>query len=245
MFTAVSLSTACAGRAPDPVAVVQPTDNLLSCSAMLAEISSNNDRITGLGSEKGAKVAQNVAAGVVGLVVWPVWFLMDFQGAAGTEIKALQDRNSYMATKVNEDGCAAPAKGNTVTASPDPSTLHAPPAPIYAPPATSYIAPAPAPVYAPPAGYAPSTPVPAYARATTPTYAPPAPSPTYAPPPATAPNERVVGARSYLVSPVGAFTPDPYAIDPYPAAVPEPMPTPAPASAPASGDKVPDWMAPL
>src|SRR5215207_4318682 len=38
-------------------------------------------------------------------VGWPVWFLMDFQGAAGTEVKALQDRNAYLATKVNEDGC--------------------------------------------------------------------------------------------------------------------------------------------
>ena len=40
-------------------------------------------------------------------MIWPVWFLMDFQGAAGTEIKALQDRNTYLATKVNEDGCGS------------------------------------------------------------------------------------------------------------------------------------------
>ena len=79
---------------------------------MVAEVSSNNAKISDLGGEKGAKVAQNVAAGVVGLVVWPVWFLMDFQGAAGTEIKALQDRNAYLATKVNEDGCG----GRPVTA---------------------------------------------------------------------------------------------------------------------------------
>ena len=84
---------------------------------MMAEVASNNTKITDLGSEKGAKVAQNVAAGVVGLVVWPVWFLMDFQGAAGTEIKALQDRNTYLATKVNEDGCGSP----TVTASGPPT----------------------------------------------------------------------------------------------------------------------------
>jgi hypothetical protein len=57
----------CAGRAPAPVAVVQLADNLLTCSAMMAEVASNNTKITDLGSEKGAKVAQNVAAGVVGL----------------------------------------------------------------------------------------------------------------------------------------------------------------------------------
>jgi hypothetical protein len=29
------------------------------------------------------KTVQNVAAGVVGIVVWPVWFAMDAKGAAG------------------------------------------------------------------------------------------------------------------------------------------------------------------
>ena len=36
-----------------------------------------------LANEQGWKVAQNVGAGVVGLVIWPVWFGMDFKDAAG------------------------------------------------------------------------------------------------------------------------------------------------------------------
>jgi hypothetical protein len=38
-----------------------------------------------LASDESGKVAQNVAAGVVGLFTWPVWFAMDFQGTAGKE----------------------------------------------------------------------------------------------------------------------------------------------------------------
>lgn len=105
-----ALLASCAGRAPAPVAVVQPMDNTLTCQAIQAEVASNNDKIASLGSEKGAKVAQNVAAGVVGLFIWPVWFAMDFQGAAGTEMKALQDRNAYLATKANTERCGTLAE---------------------------------------------------------------------------------------------------------------------------------------
>lgn len=49
-------------------------------------------------SEQNAKIAQNVAAGVVGVVIWPVWFAMDVKGAASTEVAALQARQEYLAT---------------------------------------------------------------------------------------------------------------------------------------------------
>ena len=207
---------ACAGRAPAPVAVVQPMDNSLTCSAMMAEVASNNAKITELGSEKGAKVAQNVAAGVVGLVVWPVWFLMDFQGAAGTEIKALQDRNAYLATKVNEEGCGKEPEPTTRVAAPQappavmvpPATYSAAPSYDQAPPATAYTPPpqpVPAPVYATPA------PAPNYAR---PAAAPPSPAPSYGSQPP--PQVETVRARAYTPPTHGTF--DPYAIDPYPTA---------------------------
>ena len=63
-----------------------------------AEIEANNRRIQELADEQGWKVAQNVTAGVVGLVIWPVWFGMDFKGAAATEEKALDSRQHYLAT---------------------------------------------------------------------------------------------------------------------------------------------------
>jgi hypothetical protein len=210
---------ACAGRAPAPVAVVQPTDNSLTCSAMTAEVASNNGKIGELGGEKGAKVAQNVAAGVVGLVVWPVWFLMDFQGAAGTEIKALQDRNSYLATKVNEEGCGAPtvtAKGNSPTAPVGQASSNAAQAYVIPAAVPTYV-PASVPVYSAPTSprplYTPQSPVQGYAPAA---YAPANPPQVDAPP---------VAARSFAPPAVGAY--DPYLANP----APTPISTRPPAAA--------------
>jgi hypothetical protein len=99
----------CAGRAPQPVAVVQPQDRYMDCTAIDAEVRANNKTIQELGSEEGEKVAQNVAAGVVGLFIWPVWFGMDFQGAAGKEETALQSRQEYLTSLALRRGCAGRA----------------------------------------------------------------------------------------------------------------------------------------
>jgi hypothetical protein len=99
-IAALALSlTACAGRTPQPVAVVQAKDTTMDCAAIQAEIQQNTAHSAELGSEKGSKVAQNVAAGVAGVFIPVLWFAMDFQGAAGTEQKALEDRNAYLSQK--------------------------------------------------------------------------------------------------------------------------------------------------
>ncbi len=67
-----------------------------------AEIEANNMRTTELANEQGVKVAQNVAAGVVGIVIWPVWFGMDFKGAAAKEVTALQARQQYLTVLATE-----------------------------------------------------------------------------------------------------------------------------------------------
>ena len=58
-----------------------------------------------LADEQGLKVAQNVGAGLVGLVIWPVWFGMDFKDAAGKEVAALQARQQYL-TQLATERCA-------------------------------------------------------------------------------------------------------------------------------------------
>jgi hypothetical protein len=63
-----------------------------------AEIEANNVQAQKLADENHAKIAQNVAAGVVGVVVWPVWFAMDAKGAAATEMDALATRQQYLAS---------------------------------------------------------------------------------------------------------------------------------------------------
>jgi hypothetical protein len=100
--------SACAGRDPHPVAVVQPQDAQSDCAMIRAEIEANNVQAEKLAEENHAKIAQNVAAGVVGVVIWPVWFAMDAKGAAGTEMDALKSRQQYLAT-LAEQRCAQPA----------------------------------------------------------------------------------------------------------------------------------------
>lgn len=108
----------CAGRAPQLVQVVKAEDNQLTCDQIGAEIQSNNQRITQLAEEQGWKVAQNVAAGVAGLVIWPLWFAMDFQDAAGKEAQSLSQRSSYLAETAGKRGCAG--IGPPVTVGPPP-----------------------------------------------------------------------------------------------------------------------------
>lgn len=104
---AATILAGCAGRAPAPVAVVQPTDRFMDCTAILAEVQANNEKVKQLASDKGLKTAQNVAAGVAGFVVPVLWFGMDFQGTADTEITALQSRQQYLAMMADQKHCGA------------------------------------------------------------------------------------------------------------------------------------------
>jgi hypothetical protein len=151
VVTAMFLS-GCAGRPPQPVAVVQPQNRYADCAAIVIEVQANNQKIGDLAGEEGGKVAQNVAAGVVGLFVWPVLFGMDFQGAAGKEVAALQSRQQYLAVLAEQRNCAAPASPPVATPAPAVTpvpvavTAHAPtpiPTPATAP------APAPGPAASP------------------------------------------------------------------------------------------------
>jgi hypothetical protein len=92
----------CAGRDPQPVATVQPTDAVATCAMITAEIEANNIKVRELAGEEGAKVAQNVAAGVGGILIPVLWFGMDFKGAASKEVTALQARQQYLTTLATE-----------------------------------------------------------------------------------------------------------------------------------------------
>jgi hypothetical protein len=76
----------------------------------MAEVQANNIRVQQLAKDQGWKVAQNVAAGVGGLVIWPLWFAMDFQGTASTEASALQSRQQYLGALAVQKRCGAPAQ---------------------------------------------------------------------------------------------------------------------------------------
>jgi hypothetical protein len=97
MAVGLALS-ACAGRDPAPIASVQPQDVYADCTMIRAEIEANNAKVQELADEQGWKVAQNVTTGLVGLVIWPVWFGMDWKGAAAKDAAALQARQQYLTT---------------------------------------------------------------------------------------------------------------------------------------------------
>ncbi len=106
-MAAISLGIGCAGRAPQPVAVVQSQDRYMNCSAIFAEVDSNNRKIAELASEKGLKVGQNVATGIAGFFIPVLWFGMDWQGTQDKEIAALQSRQQYLTTLAGQRGCGA------------------------------------------------------------------------------------------------------------------------------------------
>jgi hypothetical protein len=111
-FLLVALVTtglgACMGRAPQPVAVIQPQDQFMDCTAIYAEVQGNNAKIQQLAKDNGWKVAQNVAAGVAGFVVPVLWFGMDFQGTADKEAAALQARQQYLGAMAVQERCGGP-----------------------------------------------------------------------------------------------------------------------------------------
>jgi hypothetical protein len=107
-IAAVALA-GCAGRSPAPVAVMQAQDRQMNCEAISIEVQSNNAKVAQLASEKGLKTAQNVAAGVAGIFIPVLWFGMDFQGTADTEIQALQARQQFLASLAEQRRCGEPA----------------------------------------------------------------------------------------------------------------------------------------
>ena len=98
----------CAGRAPNPVSVVQAQDRHMDCPGIFAEVQANNQRVQELAEEQGLKVAQNVVTGVAGFIVPVLWFGMDWQGAATKEVAALQSRQQYLATMAEQRNCGSP-----------------------------------------------------------------------------------------------------------------------------------------
>jgi hypothetical protein len=86
------------------------------------------------------------AAGVAGLFIWPLWFAMDFQGAATKEVAALQSRQQYLGTMAEQKQCMATASARphppVSLAAPLPPSAATPPVARSAPPQPSAAIPA-------------------------------------------------------------------------------------------------------
>ena len=84
------------------------------CAMIRAEIEANNVQAQKLADENRAKVAQNVAAGVVGVVIWPVWFAMDAKGASWS----MSASGIYPFTAFSASGTSADILGSDLSATP-------------------------------------------------------------------------------------------------------------------------------
>jgi len=113
--------TACAGRSPELIPIVQTADPQLSCAAIRSETQINNDRIAALATEQQWKMGQNVVAGVVGFAIWPAWLGLDLQNAAGRDATALTQRNEYLLA-LAKDRCEPTNQTASVTPSQAPAT---------------------------------------------------------------------------------------------------------------------------
>jgi hypothetical protein len=78
------------------------------CTAIYAEVASNNQKVEPLAKDQGWKTAQNVAAGVAGFVIPVLWFGMDWQGTASKEAQALQARQQYLGALAVQKRCGGP-----------------------------------------------------------------------------------------------------------------------------------------
>jgi hypothetical protein len=125
---AAAILAGCAGRDAQQIATVQVQDTTSDCAMITAEIQANNKRAEDLASERGLKIAQNVVAGAVGIVVWPVLFAMDAKGAAGTEIDALKSRQEYLSNLAALRCAPAPAAAPAAPAPPRARRAAPPPA---------------------------------------------------------------------------------------------------------------------
>jgi hypothetical protein len=83
MLAALLMLCDCAGRPPQPVALIQPQDRQADCQAIIIEVQANNALIADLGGDQGGKVAQNVAK----------------------EVAALQSRQQYLAVLAEQKHC--------------------------------------------------------------------------------------------------------------------------------------------
>ena len=99
----------CAGRQANPVVAIQSGDDRLTCEQIVTTLKLNTSEVKGLMAESSGTTGKNVAAGVVGAVIFfPMLFFMDTKNAAGDEARALVRRNEVLLKRHNLMNCSPP-----------------------------------------------------------------------------------------------------------------------------------------
>ncbi|CAG5011399.1 hypothetical protein DYBT9275_04941 [Dyadobacter sp. CECT 9275] len=103
LITSLS-TTACGGRAANPVMTMQYGDQKKSCRALESEMIGVQQEISRL-VPKTDKTGKNVALGVAGAFVLFPWFFMDFSHAEEEEVNAYRQRYNNLASLAADKGC--------------------------------------------------------------------------------------------------------------------------------------------
>ncbi len=101
----VLLVAACEARQTTPVAMTQPGDADLTCVQVAAEIKENEAKAIELAGADMDLVSNNVAAGVVGTLVWPMFLATDLSQSEQIQFRALRDRNANLERIYRDQEC--------------------------------------------------------------------------------------------------------------------------------------------
>lgn len=96
--------TGCAGREANPMALYMPGDEKRSCPALHAEMAQLQAEMQRM-LPKTDKGLSNALLGTAGLIIWPLWFFMDFKDAEKIEYNALRQRYNRLLVYAAEKEC--------------------------------------------------------------------------------------------------------------------------------------------
>ena len=103
-FAAMSVA-GCGGRAANPIATKEVGDRELDCDEIEAEMSDLDAQARRLLGEQDNKTGKNVAIGLAGLIIWPIWFFADLSTAERQEAQAMQDRARHLQRLARKKDC--------------------------------------------------------------------------------------------------------------------------------------------
>lgn len=96
---------ACGGRSANPISVRDSADKEMSCVDIEDEMNELDRKARRLIGEESEKMGKNVALGVGGLFVFPLWFFMDLSDAERVEAQAMEDRMAHLKRVARKGGC--------------------------------------------------------------------------------------------------------------------------------------------
>ena len=103
----IFFSTGCVGiyRTPDPVPPTEKNDQDKSCTELKQDLVNSKAKLKDLRSSQNGKVGANIVAGVLGILVPPIWFLMDVSNVDTINIEAQEKRNKVLTEIARKKGC--------------------------------------------------------------------------------------------------------------------------------------------